>query len=340
MMAVFRPVDPAVVRRAAAEAERSAFKAALDAALRTLAAAALSAILSLALWQSWRWATASPLFAVREIQFTGLVHASEGEMTRKSGLAVGENLFRADLPRATRALESQPWVAAVHIERQLPGTLRIDVEEHRAAALVQAGALYVLDDEGRLFKRAAPDDGLDLPIITGATWDRAVGSKEQAAGATWDRAVGPKEQAAGATWDRAVGPKEQAAGATWDRAVGPKEQAAGRSREGWQRPDSQLRLLAALHLLDLWRAAGFAVSALSEVRLDDDGAFTLFAHDGRGDDAGVQEIRLGAADLSLKLRRLAQVRAALGRRGERATRIDLDNPARPDQAAATLADKR
>jgi cell division protein FtsQ len=310
MMAVFRPVDPAVVRRAAAEAERSAFKAALDAALRTLAAAALSAILSLALWQSWRWATASPLFAVREIQFTGLVHASEGEMTRKSGLAVGENLFRADLPRATRALESQPWVAAVHIERQLPGTLRIDVEEHRAAALVQAGALYVLDDEGRLFKRAAPDDGLDLPIITGATWDRA------------------------------VGPKEQAAGATWDRAVGPKEQAAGRSREGWQRPDSQLRLLAALHLLDLWRAAGFAVSALSEVRLDDDGAFTLFAHDGRGDDAGVQEIRLGAADLSLKLRRLAQVRAALGRRGERATRIDLDNPARPDQAAATLADKR
>jgi cell division protein FtsQ len=231
-------------------------------------------------------------------------------MTRKSGLAVGENLFRADLPRATRALESQPWVAAVHIERQLPGTLRIDVEEHRAAALVQAGALYVLDDEGRLFKRAAPDDGLDLPIITGATWDRAVGSKEQAAGATWDRAVGPKEQA------------------------------AGRSREGWQRPDSQLRLLAALHLLDLWRAAGFAVSALSEVRLDDDGAFTLFAHDGRGDDAGVQEIRLGAADLSLKLRRLAQVRAALGRRGERATRIDLDNPARPDQAAATLADKR
>jgi cell division protein FtsQ len=289
MTAVFRPVDPAVVRRAAAEAERSAFKAALDAAFRTLVAAALSAILSLALWQAWRWATASPLFAVREIQFTGLVHSTEGEMTRKSGLAVGENLFRADLPRATRALESQPWVAAVHIERQLPGTLRIDVEEHRAAALVQAGALYVLDDEGRLFKRAAPDDGLDLPIITGL------------------------------------------------------------SREGWQRqrPDSQLRLLAALHLLDLWRAAGFAVSALSEVRLDDDGSFTLFAHDGRIDAGGaglasnaVQEIRLGAADLSLKLRRLAQVRAALGRRGERATRIDLDNPARPDQAAATLADKR
>jgi hypothetical protein len=49
---------------------------------------------------------------------------------------------------------------------------------------------------------------------------------------------------------------------------------------------------------------------------------------------------LGSTDISLKLQRLAQVRAALARRGERAARIDLDNPARPDQAAATLADKR
>ena len=294
MSAAFRPVDPAVVRRAAAEAERSSFKAAVDAALRTLAAAAVSAALSIGLWQAWRWATVSPVFALREIHFTGLVHSSEGELTRKSGLLLGDNLFRADLPRAARALESQPWVAAVRIERRLPGTLEITVEEHRPAALVQAGALYVLDDEGRLFKRATSEDGLDLPIITGATWDRA---------------------------------------------AGPKEPAAGRSRAAWLRPELQLRLLSALHLLDSWKVAGFNVSALSEVRLDDDGTFTLFAHDAGGADS-VQEIRLGAKDLALELRRLAQVRAALGRRGERATRIDLDNPARPDQAAATLADKR
>ena len=75
---------------------------------------------------------------------------------------------------------------------------------------------------------------------------------------------------------------------------------------------------------------------MSEVRLDEGGGFTLFVHDG----TAVQEVRLGSTDVSLKLQRLAQVRAALARRGERAARIDLDNPARPDQAAATLADKR
>ena len=293
MSAAFRPVDPAVLRRAAAEAERSSFRAAVDAALRTLAAAALSAALSLCLWQAWRWATASPVFALREIHFTGLVRASEAELVRKSGLSPGDNLFRADLPRAARALEAQPWVAAVRIERRLPGALEITVEEHRPAALVQAGALYVLDDEGRLFKRAAPEDGLDLPIITGFSRD---------------------------AWEER--------GATSGAHFRPR------------RPEVQLRLLAALHVLDSWKVAGFNVSALSEVRLDEDGAFTLFAHDaGRGADS-VQEIRLGVKDLALELRRLAQVRAALGRRGERATRIDLDNPARPDQAAATLADKR
>ena len=196
----------------------------------------------------------------------------------RSGLRLGENLLRADLARAARAIESDPWVASARLERRLPGEVLATIVEHRPAAMVQLGGLYVLDEQGKLFKRAAPEDKLDLPILTGI------------------------------------------------------------SREAWQQraPELQLRLFAALHLLDTWRASSFAIAAVSEVRLDDDGGFTLFAHDG----AAVQEIRFGSKDISLKLQRLAQVRAALARRGERATRIDLDNPARPDQAAATLADKR
>ena len=79
MTGAFRPVDPAVMRRAAVEAERTAFKSALDAALRTLAAAALSAALSLGAWQAWRWATASPAFALNEIRFTGRFHIGDAE---------------------------------------------------------------------------------------------------------------------------------------------------------------------------------------------------------------------------------------------------------------------
>jgi cell division protein FtsQ len=273
----FKALQMAQVRRAEAQRDRAAWKSVLDAALRTLAAAAISAALSLGAWETWNWATASEAFAVRQIRFSGLVHAQEADLLARSGLQ-GGNLFRMDLARAARRIEAHPWVASASLTRRLPGEVLATIVEHRPAALVQLGGLYVLDDEGRLFKRAAPEDGLDLPIVTGL------------------------------------------------------------SREAWteRKPELQLRLFGALHLLDTWQAAGFPIASVSEIRLDEEDGFTLFAHDG----TAVQEVRLGSKEISLKLQRLAQVRAALARRGERAARIDLDNPARPDQAAATLADKR
>lgn len=274
----FKPLQMAQVRRAAAAEDRAALRSTLSGILRTLAAAAVSAALSFTAWQAWTWATRSDAFALRQVEFTGLVHAREPALLKASGLAQGENLFRLDLGRVARALQAQPWVASARLERRLPGTIRVAVTEHRPAALVRFGALYVLDEEGRIFKRAEPDDALDLPII------------------------------------------------------------AGLSRDAWldRKPELQLRLYGALHLLDTWQAAGFKLASLSELRLDEGGGFTLFDRGG----GSLQEIRLGQNDISLELQRLAQIRAALARRGERASRIDLDNPARPDQAAATLADKR
>jgi cell division protein FtsQ len=276
----FKALQMAQVRRAVAAEDRAAWRSLMAGVLRTLLAAVVSAALSLGAWQSWRWATRSDTFALREVHFTGLSHAREADLRQRSGLVQGENIFRIDLAKAARELQAHPWVASARLLRRLPDQVLVTIAEHRPAALVQLGGLYVLDDEGHVFKRAAPEDALDLPIITGL------------------------------------------------------------SREAWldQKPELQLRLFAALHLLDTWNASAFPAGSLSELRLDEGGGFTLFARD-RGAQA-LQEIRLGASDLSLKLQRLVQVRAALARRGERATRIDLDNPARPDQAAATLADKR
>lgn len=266
-------VEPgAALRRSEAKSARSV----LDAALRPLLAVCLSAALSAGAWQAWRWATSAPLFAIEKIRFTGLSHATEEALTRRSGLALGQNLFRADLAHASRAIESHPWVASARLERRLPSTVVASIIEHRPAALVQLGNLYVLDDQGELFKRKAPEDGLDLPLVTGLARDDA------------------------------------------------------------QKPEMKVRLWTALQLLDAWRAEGFAVAELSELRLDDDNGATLFARDGDG----VQQIRLGRTAFAQKLHRLAQVRAALARRGERAAKIDLDNQARPEWVSAQLTQQR
>src|SRR5207245_1878273 len=137
-----KALQRAEVRRATAEQDRAAWRAVLDAALRTLAAAALSAALSLGAWQAWRWAAASDMFAVREIRFTGLVRAREAELLRRSGLKPGENLFRADLARAARAIKADPWVSSARLERRLPGEVLVrSAECSPAAASARRGSI-------------------------------------------------------------------------------------------------------------------------------------------------------------------------------------------------------
>ena len=109
--------------------------------------------------------------------------------------------------------------------------------------------------------------------------------------------------------------------------------------------EAQLRLFSALHLLDTWQAGASRSAPLRGAPRRGRRLHPVRAGWRRrpapwapaGASGGSASAR---GDLSLKLKRLAQVRAALARRGEQAARIDLDNPARPDQAAATLADTR
>jgi cell division protein FtsQ len=269
----FVALQSAQVRRAAAQEGKRNLRAVMGAVLRTAAATVLSASVGAGIFYGYGWASNTPLFAIREIRFSGLTHATESELVAFGGVKLGGNIFRADLVQAGRAMEGHPWVAAARLRRKLPGTIEVSILEHHPAALVQLGGLYVLDEQGHLFKRASPEDALDLPIVSGL--------------------------------------------------------ARGE-------PQQELRLLHALHFLDTWRAAGFAVSDLSELRLEEDSAVTLFARDG----SGVQEVRLGMNDWPLALRRLSSMRGALARRGEHAAKINLDNPARPAEAAATLAEKR
>lgn len=77
-------------------------------------------------------------------------------------------------------------------------------------------------------------------------------------------------------------------------------------------------------------AGGDAGGALSEVRREEGGGWTLVAGAG-------QEVRLPAGDVAPALRRLAQVRAELARRGVGADVIHLDNRARPGWIAVKVS---
>ena len=115
----------------------------------------------------YRFAVRGDLLRVREIRFHGLLHARPEELLSLLPAARGDHLLAIDPGAAEAALRRHPWVASAEVHRRLPPALDIEVVEHQPAALVDLGGLYLVDSRGAVFKRAAPGDGLDLPVVTG-----------------------------------------------------------------------------------------------------------------------------------------------------------------------------
>jgi cell division protein FtsQ len=118
-----------------------------------------------------RWITHTPRFGARDIEVTGLSHSTRDQVLAAAHLAPGVNVLGFDTRRAERGIAELPWVAHVHVTRRLPGSVRIEIAERAAAAIVSAGGLYLTAADGTLFKRAGTGDPDDLPVITGVARD-------------------------------------------------------------------------------------------------------------------------------------------------------------------------
>jgi cell division protein FtsQ len=146
------------------EAEHAKLRHALAFVLPSIAGLAAVALLG---WAIWRHGVNGDLLRIGELRFEGLSRVSAAELRELSPVREGDHLLLSDLGALAAALRTHPWIASVEVRRSLPPALEIKVTERRAAALVDFGGLYLVDDGGRVFKRATPGDGLDLPLITG-----------------------------------------------------------------------------------------------------------------------------------------------------------------------------
>jgi cell division protein FtsQ len=104
---------------------------------------------------------------IRTIRFEGLERATADELLALSPVKPGDHLLSADVDAMAQALARHPWLRRVEVHRSWPPALTVRLQERRAAALVELSGLYLVDEAGEVFKRAAPGDGLDLPLVTG-----------------------------------------------------------------------------------------------------------------------------------------------------------------------------
>lgn len=110
-------------------------------------------------------------FAVKHIEIAGTVHTPRAAVQSIAKSYIGANLFRIDIARVQRDLGSIPWIERITIEKKLPDTLRINVVERTAAALVESGGAFrYVDPTGIVIAALSPSVGdADLPLIKDAT---------------------------------------------------------------------------------------------------------------------------------------------------------------------------
>jgi cell division protein FtsQ len=119
-----------------------------------------------------RHVIASPRFAVRDVEVGPSERVSAEEIRALSGVQLGDRLLAVDPDAVAARLTTHPWILAARVRRELPSTLAIEVTERRAVASALLGALYLLDADGRPFKRATFAEADGLPVVTGVSRDQ------------------------------------------------------------------------------------------------------------------------------------------------------------------------
>ena len=122
--------------------------------------------------QTVGYAHSAEAFAIREIEIEGNTYLKDIDVRRAARLQIGSNIFEVSAEEARNHLLQHPWVDDATVVRRLPGRVRIQVIERKPVALVALDHLYLVSDEGAVFKRLGVDDPVDLPVITGIASER------------------------------------------------------------------------------------------------------------------------------------------------------------------------
>ncbi|MCY3777208.1 MAG: FtsQ-type POTRA domain-containing protein, partial [Candidatus Aminicenantes bacterium] len=89
------------------------------------------------------------LFGIRDIRFEGARHLSWQKLRTFMLETYTGNILRVDLEQLKDLVESESWVRAATVRRQLPGHLIVSVRERVPVAVAAIDEdLYIVDEEG------------------------------------------------------------------------------------------------------------------------------------------------------------------------------------------------
>lgn len=114
--------------------------------------------------------TQSDYFRIEAVKVHGNHRLSAAAVISQAMLMPGENVLAVNLPLTRKRLLAHPWIASASVEREIPGTLHLNIGEHQPLAVVDLGRKFLINDRGRIFKELTEDDPSQLPVITGIAY--------------------------------------------------------------------------------------------------------------------------------------------------------------------------
>lgn len=132
----------------------------------------LTVLVGVAVAASLFWITRSfvlvaPYFNLNEVVVIGNNTVSKEDIIKSTGVNFGQNIFKLNLIKVQYQIKENPLFDKVYVKRCLPCKLEIHVEERKPSALLNIkGDLYLVSDDGVIFKKLSSVIYESLPIIT------------------------------------------------------------------------------------------------------------------------------------------------------------------------------
>lgn len=116
----------------------------------------------------YRYLVATTQWRVNEIRIIGCVNAKEAELLDLARLDLGMEIWKLNLAELTKSLVKHPWIEKVQVRRDWSRqALIIEVQERIPRAMIVLDDLYLVDKEGKVFKKVGAKEKIDLPLLTG-----------------------------------------------------------------------------------------------------------------------------------------------------------------------------
>ncbi|MBW2525905.1 MAG: FtsQ-type POTRA domain-containing protein, partial [Deltaproteobacteria bacterium] len=129
-------------------------------------------------WGLRRYLRSSPRFAIKTVLVDGNQRRTAHQITKRAGIAVGDNIFVLDPQAAAAEVQADEWIEHAEVHRDLPNAVRIEVTEREARAVASIdGTLVLVDAKGTLFKRVKRGDPTDFAMVTGIEADAVAGDR-------------------------------------------------------------------------------------------------------------------------------------------------------------------